>query len=124
MRRGGIEAGSVLLHLSPCGRGRIASLDAIRVRGYGLSIEPLTPTLSHKGRGGAPSLLWQIDLRRALPPRRLHGRDTPQQAAEQVRPRDNALSHAPHQNEIILDHVIVGTFLQDSHLSNDITEPR
>src|ERR1700726_2575582 len=24
-------------HLSPCGRGRIASSDAIRVRGYGLS---------------------------------------------------------------------------------------
>ena len=31
-----MPAGS--LHLSPCGRGRIASLDAIRVRGYGLTI--------------------------------------------------------------------------------------
>src|ERR1700693_2202311 len=27
------------LHLSPCGRGRIASSDAIRVRGYFLSID-------------------------------------------------------------------------------------
>src|ERR1700691_1733309 len=46
-------------HLSPCGRGRIASLDAIRVRGTGLSIDlnPLTPTLSRMGRGGSPSLL-------------------------------------------------------------------
>jgi len=26
-------------HLSPCGRGRIASIDAIRVRGYGLTID-------------------------------------------------------------------------------------
>src|ERR1700728_3597730 len=26
------------LHLSPCGRGRIASLDAIRVRGFDLSL--------------------------------------------------------------------------------------
>src|SRR5713101_5154947 len=27
------------VHLSPCGRGRIASTDAIRVRGYALSID-------------------------------------------------------------------------------------
>jgi hypothetical protein len=27
------------VHLSPCGRGRIASPDAIRVRGYGRSMD-------------------------------------------------------------------------------------
>ena len=41
-------------HLSPCGRGRIASIDAIRVRGYALTIDRnLSPQPSPTGGEGA-----------------------------------------------------------------------
>ena len=54
---------SVFTYLSPCGRGRIASLDAIRVRGYGLTIDlNPSPQPSPKGRGSAPPLPLQIKL--------------------------------------------------------------
>src|ERR1700730_13829856 len=40
-------------HLSPCGRGRIASSDAIRVRGYALTIDlnPSPPPSPTRGEG-------------------------------------------------------------------------
>jgi hypothetical protein len=75
------EAHSV--HLSPCGRGRIASTDAIRVRGYGLSIERnpssgtdfVRATFSHKWRreGSVARMSYQCfnrtDSTRQIPQR-------------------------------------------------------
>src|SRR6185437_2117831 len=61
------------VHLSPCGRGRIASLDAIRVRGLAprnkllVAFVDATPhpalraTFSHKGRRNAACVLVDFD---------------------------------------------------------------
>jgi hypothetical protein len=50
------------VHLSPCGRGRIASSDAIRVRGCGLSIDLNPSPQPSPTRGeGAHRFCWNTD---------------------------------------------------------------
>jgi len=63
-------AAALTVHLSPCGRGRIASQDAIRVRGRAVSwdVNPLTRAFGATSpRGGevvlADAALETIDMR-------------------------------------------------------------
>ena len=53
-----------------------------------------------------------------------HGGDPAQQAAQKIGAGDDPFSDAPYQDEIILDHVIVGALLHHLHASDDVAEVR